>query len=206
MSGIIGAKLGMTQVYDDEGRVVPVTVIEAGPCVVTQKKVTTRDAYEAVQLGFGDAKEKRVTKPRIGHLKASGGKLFRILKEFRGDWDVALGDTVKCDIFAPGQKVDVTGTSKGKGFAGTIKRHNFSAGPRGHGSMNVRAPGSIGQCAWPSRVFKNKKLPGQLGNVRRTVQGLRIVQVLPDENLLFIRGAVPGPVGATVTIRPSVRG
>ena len=116
MSGIIGAKLGMTQVYDDEGRVVPVTVIEAGPCVVTQKKMTTRDRYEAVQLGFGDAKEKRVTKPRIGHLKASGGKLFRILKEFRGDWDVALGDTVKCDIFAPGQKVDVTGTSKGKPF------------------------------------------------------------------------------------------
>jgi large subunit ribosomal protein L3 len=206
MSGLIGAKLGMTQVYDDEGRVVPVTVIEAGPCVVTQKKVAARDRYEATQLGFATAREKRVTKPRIGHLKASGGKLFRVLKEFRGDWDVALGATVKCDIFAPGQKVDVTGTSKGKGFAGTIKRHNFSSGPRSHGSMNVRAPGSIGQCAWPSRVFKNKKLPGQLGNVRRTVQGLSIVQVLPEENLLFIRGAVPGPVGAMVTIRPSVRG
>lgn len=206
MSGLIGAKLGMTQVYDDEGRVVPVTVIEAGPCVVTQKKVAARDRYEATQLGFATVREKRVTKPRIGHLKASGGKLFRVLKEFRGDWNVALGDTVKCDIFAPGQKVDVTGTSKGKGFAGTIKRHNFNSGPRSHGSMNVRAPGSIGQCAWPSRVFKNKRLPGHLGDVRRTVQGLKIVQVLPEENLIFIRGAVPGPVGAMVTIRPSVRG
>jgi large subunit ribosomal protein L3 len=138
-------------------------------------------------------------------LQASGGTLLRVLKEFRGAWDVALGDTVKCDVFEVGQKVDVTGVSKGKGFAGTIKRHNFSSGPKGHGSMNVRAPGSIGQCAWPSRVFKNKKLPGQMGNARRTAQGLRIVQVLPDENLLFVRGAVPGPVGGVVTIRPSVK-
>jgi large subunit ribosomal protein L3 len=205
MSGLIGAKLGMTQVYDEEGRVVPVTVIEAGPCVVTQKKLQERDRYEATQLAFGAAKEKHLNRPRIGHLKASGGNLFRTLKEFRGAWDVALGATVKCDIFAPGQKVDVTGTSRGKGFAGTIKRHNFSSGPKAHGSTNVRAPGSIGQCAWPSRVFKNKKMPGQLGNVRRTVQGLQVVQVLPEENLLFIRGAVPGAVGCMVTIRPSVK-
>ena len=206
MSGIIGSKLGMTQVFDEEGRIIPVTVIEAGPCVVTQKKVMERDRYEATQLGFRTAKEKHLTQARKGHLKASGGKLFRILKEFRGTWDVALGDTVGCDLFQAGQKVDISGVSKGKGFAGTIKRHNFTSGPRTHGSMNVRAPGSIGQCAWPSRVFKNKKMPGQMGNVRRTVQGLRVVQVLPEENLLFIRGAVPGPVGAMVTIRPSVKG
>jgi large subunit ribosomal protein L3 len=206
MSGIIGAKLGMTQVFDEEGRIVPVTVIEAGPCVVTQKKVMERDRYESTQLGFKPAKEKHLTKARQGHLRASGGKLFRILKEFRGAWDVSLGDTVGADLFEAGQKVDVCGVSKGKGFAGTIKRHNFSAGPRGHGSMNVRAPGSIGQCAWPARVFKNKKMPGQMGNVRRTVQGLKIVQVLPEENLLFIKGAVPGAVGTVVTISPSVKG
>ena len=206
MSGIIGSKLGMTQVFDEEGRIIPVTVIEAGPCVVTQKKVMERDRYEATQLGFKAAKQKHLTQARQGHLKASGGKLFRILKEFRGAWDVALGDTVGVDLFAPGQKVDVCGVSKGKGFAGTIKRHNFTSGPRTHGSMNVRAPGSIGQCAWPSRVFKNKKLPGQMGSVRRTVQGLKIVQVLPEENLLFIKGAVPGAVGTVVTISPSVKG
>jgi large subunit ribosomal protein L3 len=205
MSGLIGAKLGMTQVFDDDGRVVPVTVIEAGPCVVTQKRVPERDRYEATQLGFKAAREKHLSRAQTGHLQASGGTLLRVLKEFRGAWDVALGDTVKCDVFEVGQKVDVTGVSKGKGFAGTIKRHNFSSGPKGHGSMNVRAPGSIGQCAWPSRVFKNKKLPGQMGNARRTAQGLRIVQVLPDENLLFVRGAVPGPVGGVVTIRPSVK-
>jgi len=206
MSGLIGSKLGMTQVYDEEGRVVPVTVIDVGPCVVTQKKVMERDRYEATQLAFGAVREKRVTKARMGHLKASGAKPMRVLKEFRGAWDVALGDTVGADLFQPGQRVDVTGVSKGKGFAGTIKRHNFTSGPRTHGSMNVRAPGSIGQCAWPSRVFKNKKMPGQMGNVQRTVQGLRVVQVLPEENLLFLRGAVPGGVGTVVTICPAVKG
>ncbi len=206
MSGLIGSKLGMTQVYDDEGRVVPVTIIEAGPCVVTQKKMTDRDGYEAVQLGYREAKEKHTTKARAGHLKASGGTLFRTLKEFRGDSELSVGDTVSADLFSEGQRVDVVGTSKGKGFAGTIKRHNFTSGPKGHGSKNVRAPGSIGQCAWPARVFKNKKMPGQLGNVTRTVQGLTIVKVLAEENLLFVRGAIPGPVGGTVTIQPSVKG
>lgn len=206
MSGLIGSKLGMTQVFDEEGRVVPVTVIEAGPCVVTQKRVAERDRYEATQLGFQTAKEKHLSRARVGHLKAAGGKLLRVLKEFRGPWDVALGDTVGCDLFEVGQTVDVTGVSKGKGFAGTIKRHNFNSGPKGHGSTNVRAPGSIGQCATPSRVFKNKRLPGQMGNVRRTVQQLKVVQVLPEENLLLVRGAVPGPVGGFVTIRPSVKG
>jgi large subunit ribosomal protein L3 len=206
MSGLIGAKLGMTQVFDEEGRVVPVTVIEAGPCVVTQKKVMERDRYEATQLAFGDVREKRVTRARLGHLKAAGSGPKRVLKEFRGPWDVALGDTVGCDLFQPGQKVDVTGLSKGKGFAGTVKRHNFTTGPRTHGSMNVRAPGSIGQCAWPSRVFKNKKMPGQMGNARSTVQGLQVFQVLPEENLLLIKGAVPGAVGSVVTIRPAVKG
>ncbi len=206
MSGLIGSKLGMTQVFDGEGRVIPVTVVEAGPCTVTQKKMSERDGYEAIQLAFKPAKEKHVDSARIGHLKASGGKLFRTLKEFRGDWDVSVGDVVGVDQFEAGQIVDVSGVSKGKGFAGTIKRHNFTSGPKGHGSRNVRAPGSIGQCAWPARVFKNKKMPGQLGNVNRTVQALTVVQVLPEENLLFIKGAVPGPVGGTVTIRPSVKG
>ncbi len=205
MSGLIGSKLGMTQVFDDQGRMIPVTVIEAGPCVVTQKKMAGRDGYEATQVGFKAAKEKHVSRAQQGHQKPSG-KLNRVLKEFRGEWDVAVGDTVGPDLFEVGQKVDVSGTSKGKGFAGTIKRHNFSSGPKGHGSKNVRAPGSIGQCAWPARVFKNKKMPGQLGNVQRTVQGLKIIQVLAEENLLFVKGAVPGPVGAVVTIRPSVKG
>jgi len=205
MSGLIGSKLGMTQVFDDEGRMVPVTVIEAGPCVVTQKKVTERDGYEAVQVGYKSAKEKHTTAARRGHLKASGGKLLRVLKEFRGEWDVSVGDTLGVDLFEAGQKIDVSGTSQGKGFAGTIKRHNFTSGPKGHGSKNVRAPGSIGQCAWPARVFKNKKMPGQMGNVKRTTQGLQIVQVLADENLLLVKGAIPGPVGGVVTIRPSVK-
>lgn len=206
MSGLIGSKLGMTQVFDDEGRIVPVTVVEAGPCMVTQKKEPGRDGYEAVQLGFRSVKQKHVSKAEAGHLKASGGKLFRTLREFRGGWDVNVGDQVDAALFEPGQRVDVSGISRGKGFAGTIKRHNFGSGPRGHGSTNVRAPGSIGQCAWPSRVFKNKRLPGQMGNVNRTVQGLTVVQVLPEENLLLIKGAVPGPVGGLVTIRPSVKG
>lgn len=205
MSGLIGSKLGMTQVFDEEGRMVPVTVIETGPCVVTQKKVTERDGYAATQIGFQASKEKHLSKAQRGHLKAAG-KLVRVLKEFRGEWDVSVGDAVGAGLFEVGQKVDVTGTSKGKGFAGTIKRHGFSSGPRSHGSMNVRAPGSIGQCAWPSRVFKNKRLPGHLGNVTRTVLGLKVVQVLPEENLLFVKGAVPGPVGAVITIRPSVKG
>ncbi len=205
MSGLIGSKLGMTQIFDDEGRMIPVTVIEAGPCVVTQKKMVERDGYEATQVGYKAAKEKHLSRADQGHQKASG-KLSRVLKEFRGEWDVAVGDAIGPDLFEVGQKVDVAGTSKGKGFAGTIKRHNFSSGPKGHGSKNVRAPGSIGQCAWPARVFKNKKLPGQLGNVSRTVQGLKVVQVLAEENLLFVKGAIPGPVGAVVTIRPSVKG
>lgn len=205
MSGLIGSKLGMTQVFDEEGRMVPVTVIEAGPCVVTHKRVPERDGYAATQIGFKSAKAKHLSKAQQGHLKASG-KLVRVLKEFRGEWDVNVGDALGPDLFEVGQKVDVTGTSKGKGFAGTIKRHNFNSGPRSHGSMNVRAPGSIGQCAWPSRVFKNKRLPGQMGDVTRTVQGLKIVQVLAEENLLLVKGAVPGPVGAVVTIRPSVKG
>ncbi|MDH4230169.1 MAG: 50S ribosomal protein L3 [Nitrospirota bacterium] len=206
MSGLIGSKLGMTQVFDAEGRIVPVTVVDVGPCVVTQKKTMERDGYEAVQLGFGAAKEKHLDRPRIGHLKAAGTKLMRTLREFRGAWDVNVGDEVGASLFEGGQKVDVTGTTVGKGFAGTIKRHGFTSGPRSHGSMNVRAPGSIGQCAWPSRVFKNKKLPGHLGDVRRTVQALKVFQVLPEENLLLIKGAVPGPVGGLVIIRPSVKG
>ncbi|MDH5526124.1 MAG: 50S ribosomal protein L3 [Nitrospirota bacterium] len=206
MSGLIGSKLGMTQVFDDEGRVVPVTVIEAGPCVVTQKKTMERDGYEATQLGFGVAKEKHLTKARIGHLKNAGGKLLRNLREFRGAWDVSVGDQVGADLFEGGQKVDVTGTSIGKGFAGTIKRHNFSSGPKSHGSHNVREPGSLGQCAWPGRVFKNKKLPGHMGSKQRTVQNLKVHQVLPEENLILVKGAVPGPVGSLVVIRPAVKG
>lgn len=194
----------MTQLFDDDGRVLPVTVIDVGSCVVTQKRVMERDGYEATQVGFRPAREKHLSKARIGHLKASG-KQVDVLREFRGEWDVSVGDELGVDLFEVGQKVDVSGTSKGKGFAGTIKRHNFTSGPKGHGSHNVRAPGSIGQCAWPARVFKNRKMPGQLGNVKRTVQGLTVVQVLADENLLLVRGAVPGSVGSVVTIQPSVK-
>jgi large subunit ribosomal protein L3 len=204
MAGLLGRKVGMTQVFSPEdGRVERVTVIEAGPCFVTGIRRLERDGYDAVQLGFGEASEKRLNKPHRGLLKKAGVGNLRHLREFRGEaGELEVGAEVKVDsVFEPGQTVKVSGISKGKGFAGTIKRHNFSRGPVTHGSHNVRAPGSIGASADPARVFKGIRGPGQMGNKRVTQRGLEVVDVRPDENLLLVRGSVPGPKGSVVEIR-----
>ena len=192
----------MTQVFQEDGRVERVTVVEAGPCHVTAIRTHDRDCYEAVQLGFGDVREKRVTRARLGHLKKADAPPLRHLREFRdAAGELQVGDTVDVTVFEKGQTVKVSGTSKGKGFQGTIKRHNFSRGPVTHGSHNVRAPGSIGQSATPSRVFRGMKGPGQMGSRRVTQRGLQIVDVRADDNLLLLRGSVPGPKGSIVEIR-----
>jgi large subunit ribosomal protein L3 len=204
MAGLLGRKLGMTQVFDGEdGHVERVTVVEAGPCWVTAKRTAERDGYDAVQLAFGDIREKRLTKPELGHLKKADAPALRRLAEFRDvGGELEIGAEVKVgDVFEKGQVVKVSGISKGKGFQGTVKRHNFSRGPVTHGSHNVRAPGSIGQAATPSRVVKGIRGPGQMGNKRRTQKGITIVDVRADENLLLLRGSVPGPKGAIVEIR-----
>jgi large subunit ribosomal protein L3 len=209
ISGIIGRKVGMTQLFAEDGTVTPVTVIKAGPCVVVQtKSAAGRDGYNAVQLGLVEDKPirlKNVTKPLRGHFEKTGGGLppTRILKEIRqtDEPDVAIGDQVKVDVFADGDKIDVIGKSKGRGFAGTIKRHNFSRGPESHGSMNVRAPGSIGQSAYPSRVIKGTRSSGHMGDARVTVQNLTIAKVDAENNLLMVRGAVPGPNGGLVVVK-----
>jgi large subunit ribosomal protein L3 len=204
MAGLLGRKVGMTQVFSPEdGRVERVTVIEAGPCFVTGIRRADRDGYDAVQLGFGDVSEKRLNKPHRGLLKKAGVGSLRHLREFHGEaGELQVGAEVKVDsVFEPGQTVKVSGISKGKGFAGTIKRHNFSRGPVTHGSHNVRAPGSIGASADPARVFKGIKGPGQMGNKRVTQRGLEVVDVRADENLLLVRGSVPGPKGSVVEIR-----
>ncbi len=204
MAGLLGRKLGMTQVFDPEdGHVERVTVIEAGPCHVTAIRRTERDGYDAVQLAFGEVREKALNKPMLGHLKKAGVPVLRHLCEFRGVSDEAeVGLEVKVDqVFEKGQTVKVSGVSKGKGFAGTIKRHNFSRGPVTHGSHNVRAPGSIGASATPSRVFKGIRGPGQMGNKQVTQRGLEIVDVRGEDNLLLVRGSVPGPKGGVVEIR-----
>lgn len=204
MAGLLGRKLGMTQVFDPEdGRVERVTVVEAGPCRVTAKRTAERDGYDAVQLAFGDVREKRLTRAELGHLEKADAPPLRRLAEFRdAGAELELGAEVKvADVFEKGQTVKVSGVSKGKGFQGTVKRHNFSRGPVTHGSHNVRAPGSIGQAATPSRVYKGIRGPGQMGNKRRTQKGLTVVDVRADENLLLLRGSVPGPKGAIVEIR-----
>jgi len=204
MGGLLGRKLGMTQVFDaDDGHVERVTVIEAGPCFVTALRRAERDGYDAVQLAFGGVREKRLQKARLGHLKKAGVGPLKHLCEFRGDpGELEVGAEVKVDsVFEKGQIVKVSGTSKGKGFQGTIKRHNFHRGPASHGSHNVRAPGSIGASADPSRVFKGIRGPGQMGNKRVTQRGLEIVDIREDENLLLVRGSVPGSKGAVVEIR-----
>ena len=204
MAGLLGRKLGMTQVFDpDDGRVQRVTVIEAGPCFVTAIRRADRDGYNAVQVAFGEAREKRLNKPKLGHLKKAGVPAMRHLCEFRGDpGELEVGAELKlAETFEKGQRVKVSGASKGKGFAGTIKRHNFQRGPVTHGSHNVRAPGSIGASATPSRVFKGIRGPGQMGNKRVTQRGLEIVEVRPEENLLLLRGSVPGAKGSVVEIR-----
>ncbi len=204
MGALLGRKLGMTQFFDPEdGHVERVTVVEAGPCFVTAIRLKERDGYDAVQFGFGEAREKSLTKGQLGHLKVADAPPLRRLAEFRDEaGEFQIGNQVKvADVFEKGQTVKVSGTSKGKGFQGTIKRHNFSRGPVSHGSHNVRAPGSIGQSATPSRVFKGMKGPGQMGNERVTQKGLEIVDVRAEENLLFLRGSVPGPKGSIVEIR-----
>jgi len=204
MGALLGRKLGMTQVFDSEdGHVERVTVVEAGPCFVTAIRRADRDGYDAVQLGFGQASEKSLTKGQLGHLKVADAPPLRRLAEFRDEaGELEVGSQVKVgDVFEKGQRVKVSGISKGKGFQGTIKRHNFSRGPVSHGSHNVRAPGSIGQSATPSRVFKGMKGPGQMGNERVTQKGLEIVDVRAEDNLIFLRGSVPGPKNSIVEIR-----
>jgi large subunit ribosomal protein L3 len=204
MSGMLGRKLGMTQVFDpDDGHVERVTVLEAGPCFVTAIRRAERDGYDALQLAFGETREKKLTRPQLGHLKKAGVGTLKHLGEFRGEpGEAELGNEVKVDqVFEKGQKVKVSGVSKGKGFAGTIKRHNFHRGPVTHGSHNVRAPGSIGASADPARVFKGIKGPGQMGNQRVTQRGLEVVDVRGHDNLLLLRGSVPGPKGTVVEIR-----
>lgn len=204
---IIGKKIGMTQIFTPEGRLLPVTVIEAGPCPVVQKKTVEIDGYEAVQLGFGDKKEKKVTKPEKGHFEKAGAAVKRVLKEFRlsSIADINPGDEVKVDIFAEGDKVDVTGTSKGKGYAGTVKRHGTHRGPMAHGSKYHRGPGSMGACSTPSKVLKGKKLPGHMGVDKVTIQNLDVVKVDLERNLLLIKGAIPGPRGGIVAIKDSAK-
>lgn len=201
MKGILGKKIGMTQVFEADGRMVPVTVIEAGPAKVIQKKEIDIDGYEALQVGFDQKKkEKNVTKPMLGHFKKASLPAFRFLKELRME-GLNAGDTITVDIFSKGEKVSIIGTSKGKGFQGVIKRHNFSGGPASHGSMFKRAPGSIGQSASPSRVFKNRKMPGHMGSEKVTVKNIEVFDVRKDQNLILVKGAVPGANGGYVIIK-----
>ena len=202
MKGIIGKKLGMSQVFDPEtGVVTPVTVIEAGPCPVTHVRSVETDGYEAVQLAFEPVADRKISKPEIGHLRKSGAGAHRQLVEFRGEATVAVGDQVTVEAFAPGDKIKVSGTSIGKGFAGTIKRHNFHRGPMSHGSHNKRAPGSIGASATPSRVMKGMKMSGHMGAKRRTQVGLTVFAIEVERNLILVKGAVPGPRNGFVEIR-----
>jgi large subunit ribosomal protein L3 len=205
--GLIGKKMGMTHIFVEDGRRVPVTVVEAGPCVVIQKKTGQKDGYEAVQLGFGEREARRATRAIVGHCKAAGKGAFEALREFRLDNvdALAVGDVISADVFQPGELVDVTGTSIGKGFQGVIKRWGFKGGRSSHGSRFHRAPGSIGCSATPSRVFKGKKMPGQMGNARVTVQRLQVVRVDLAENLLLIKGAIPGSDNGIVLIKSSVK-
>ena len=204
---LIGKKVGMTQIFDEKGKVIPVTVIEAGPCVVAQVKTVESDGYNAVQLGFGDVKESKVNKPIKGHFTKAKLTLKKHLREFRID-DVAsvkVGDELKADVFAKGDKVDIQGTSKGKGFQGVIKRHGQSRGPMGHGSMYHRRPGSMGSTSTPGRVFKGKKLPGHMGSNTITIQNLEVVSVDLDKNVILVKGSVPGANGAILKIKSSVK-
>ena len=206
MKGILGKKIGMTQIFTEHGEVIPVTVVEAGPVVVTQIKTTENDGYTAIQVGFQDAKEKSLNKPQKGHL-AAANTLKKHLKEFRVDSveEYTVGQEIKADLFAAGELIDVTGISKGKGFQGPIKRHGQSRGPETHGSRYHRRPGSIGACSYPGRVFKNKKLAGHMGSVKVTVQNLEVVRVDADKNFILVKGAIPGAKGSVVTIKEAVK-
>ena len=204
---IIGKKIGMTQIFDETGKVIPVTVIEAGPCVVAQVKTVETDGYNAIQLGFGDVKENKVNKPVKGHFTKGSVTPKKHLREFRVDSieSYKVGDEVKADTFVAGDKIDVQGTSKGKGFQGVIKRHGQSRGPMGHGSMYHRRPGSMGPTSTPGRVFKGKKLPGHMGVQTITIQNLDVVRVDMDKNVILVKGSVPGVKGAILKIKTSVK-
>jgi len=204
--GILGKKLGMTQIFSETGQAIPVTVIEAGPCVVLQKKTPNQDGYSAIQVGFGDIRESLVNKPMKGHFQKAHVKPLRHIRELRTDEveGFQVGQEIKADIFAPGEIVDVTGTSKGKGFAGGIKRHRFHRGPMKHGSKYHRRPGSLA-AKGPARVFKGRKLPGHLGAVRVTVQNLEVVRVDAERNLLLLKGAVPGPRRGLLVVKSAVK-
>jgi len=203
---IMGIKIGMTQIFDENDKAVPVTIIEAGPCTVLQKKNSETDGYSAIQVGFYNLKEKQVNKPARGHFKKANVKPLRFIKEFRvKDIDAyEIGQELKADLFNPGDIIDVVGTSKGKGFAGAVKRHNFARGSMGHGSKYHRRPGSLA-AKGPARVFKGRKLPGHLGGERVTVQGLKVVKVYPERNLILIKGSIPGPRKGLVIIKNSVK-
>ena len=205
--GLIGRKVGMTQIFDEAGKVIPVTVIEAGPCVVAQVKTEETDGYTAVQLGYGDIKEKKLNKPTKGHFTKVNVTPKKHLREFRLDSveGLAVGQELKADVFAVGDKLDIQGTSKGKGFQGVIKRHGQSRGPMGHGSMYHRRPGSMGPTSTPGRVFKGKKLPGHMGVETVTIQNLEVVRVDLDKNVILVKGSVPGNKGAILKLKSSVK-
>ena len=204
---LIGKKVGMTQIFDENGTVIPVTVIEAGPCVVAQVKTLENDGYEAVQLGFGEVKEKHLNKPVKGHYAKGSVTPKKHLREFRLDSieGIKVGDELKADVFAAGEKIDVQGTSKGKGFQGVIKRHGQHRGPMGHGSMYHRRPGSMGATSTPGRVFKGKKLPGHMGRVTVTIQNLDVVRVDMDKNVILVKGSVPGAKGSILKIKSAIK-
>ncbi|MGG7163066.1 50S ribosomal protein L3 [Clostridium ihumii] len=203
---IMGRKLGMTQIFDENRKVVPVTVVEAGPCVVIQKKTVETDGYEAVKVAFGDIREKLVNKPTKGQFDKAGVAVKRHIKEFKlEDSNLEVGAEIKADVFAAGDKIDVSGVSKGKGFQGVIKRWNFHRGPMSHGSKFHRAVGSMGASSDPSRTFKNKKMPGHMGSVNTTVLNLEVVRVIPEKNIILIKGGIPGPNKGLVVIRDAVK-
>ncbi len=203
---LIGKKLGMTQIFSENGKVIPVTVIEAGPCTVVQIKTKDTDGYEAIQLGFGDVKANKVTKPKAGHFKKANVEPKKHLREFRLEENsYNVGDELKADVFTVGESVDITGTTKGKGFQGVIKRHGQSRGPMGHGSMYHRRPGSMGPTSTPGRVFKGKRLPGHMGMEQVTIQNLEIISVDLDKNVILVKGSVPGNKGAILKIKDSVK-
>lgn len=204
---LIGKKIGMTQIFNEEGKVIPVTVIEAGPCVVSQVKTEETDGYNSIQLGFGAIKESKVNKPERGHFTKANIAPARYLREFRVDSieDVKVGDELKADIFMAGDKIDIQGTSKGKGFQGVIKRHGQHRGPMGHGSMYHRRPGSMGSTSTPGRVFKGKKLPGHMGAETVTIQNLEVIKVDLDKNIILVKGSVPGAKGSILKIKSSVK-
>ena len=205
MKAIMGKKVGMTQIFTEDGIVIPVTVVEAGPCVVVQKKTVESDGYCAVQLGYGEIREKLVNKPKMGHFKKAGVPVKRYLKEFKTDEDLQIGAEIKADVFENGDLVDVTGITKGKGFLGVIARYGQHRGPMSHGSRYHRRPGSMGACSYPGEVFKGKGLPGHTGVDKKTIQNLKIVGVEADKNMLLVKGAIPGAKGQLVIIKKAVK-